>query len=242
MAKKNEIKPEENRNVHANHRSRLRDRLKNEGLANFQDHNVLELLLFYGMPRKDTNEIAHELMLKFGSLPAVLEASPEALMQVKGVGPEIATLISFIIQLLRYYEACKTKDKKTILNSDEARKYLANHFIALNYEKFVIMYLDGRGGLIKVSEITQGSDSMVNTDFSAILKSCVLLDAKGIVIAHNHPDGFAVPSKEDKVLTEKLSALCKTLNIVLCEHIIFSGNEYCYLSKTRGVKAGTCAF
>ena len=112
----------------------------------------------------------------------------------------------------------------------------------LNY-LFVVVYLDGRGEVLSTYETSQDSDVMVKTDFSIILKKAVMLDAKGLVIAHNHDNVFPTPSIEDKVLTEKLSSLCNTLGIYLCEHIIFShGMPPSYMSKLKSLKSGTLIF
>lgn len=230
------------KNVHEQHRQRVKEGFRKHGLKNFHEHNVMEMLLYYAIPRKDTNELAHYLINEFGSFAAVFDAPYEAIQGIDGIGKEAATLIKFIPELFKYYEASKNKERQTILDAKSATKYLSSYFIGVQNEIFVVMYLDARGGLIKCSEVSQGTDTMVKTDFSSLLKSAILLDAKAMVVAHNHPAGFAVPSKEDIVLTEKLSSLCKTLDIVLCEHIIFSGSETCQLSKARGIKPGTCIF
>ncbi|MBR3768818.1 MAG: hypothetical protein IKL10_11360 [Clostridia bacterium] len=241
-SKTNSEKTSKNINVHADHRKRVRQQFRDVGLSAFHDHNVLEMLLFYAIPRRDTNEFAHYLINEFGSFAGVFDAPIEALMKVEGIGLEAATLIKFIPELFQYYEASKHTEKETILDSKTAIKYLSSYYKTATVEKFVVMYLDGRGGLIKCTETSQGSDVMVQTDFNVILKTAVLLDAKGIIISHNHPAGFAVPSREDKELTERLSVLCSSLGIVLCEHIIFSGSDTCLLSEMKGIKPGTCAF
>lgn len=230
------------KNVHANHRQRVKERFRLSGLDNMQEHNVMELLLFYAIPRKDTNELAHYLINEFGSFSAVLDAPLEALQQIDGVGKEAATFIKLIPELHRYYEANKNKDTKTITDAKSAAKYLSSYFIGVPVEIFVVMYLDAKGGLIKCSQVAQGTDTMVQTDFSSILKTAVLLDSKAIVVAHNHPNGFAVPSKEDIIMTDKLSNLCKTLGIILCEHFIYNTTDYCQVSKAKGIKPGTCIF
>ncbi len=232
-----------NSDLHKMHRQRLKATFNQTGLKSFHDHNVLEMLLFYSIPRVDTNETAHKLINEFGSFQAVFEASHEALTSVEGIGPESATLIRFFSEFISYYEACKTKDMKTIRNSEDAHKFLKKYYAVSGPEKFVVVYLDGRGDVISTYETSQDSNFMVKTDFNVLLKKAVLLDAKGIVISHNHDGGFATPSPEDKYLTEKLSALCDTLGIILCEHIIFAhGQQPTYLSKLRQIKKGTLAF
>lgn len=230
------------RNVHSGHRKRIRENFLKNGLDDTQEHNVLELALFYAIPRKDTNEIAHYLINQFGSFAGVLDAPIEALTEIDGIGTESAVFLKLLPELFKFYEKSKSKDTKGIFDSKTAIKYMSGYFVGARVEKFVVMFLDAKGRIITCSEIAQGSDTMVHVDFNTVLKKAVMLDAKGLVVAHNHPNGFAVPSKEDKVMTEKLSNLCKTLDIVLCEHIIFSGSETCLLSKAKGMKPGTCIF
>ena len=202
----------------------------------FQPHNVLEMLLFYSIPQKDTNEIAHLLINEFGSLSAVFDAPIEALMTIEGVGLETATLIKFIPELFRVYEADKFSDKPIILSSESAKKYLASHYKGATYEKFVILYLDGHGKILKEEEISQGNETMVYTDLSSITKSALLVNAKGLVLSHNHLSGFAVPSKEDIAMTEKLAAHCAPIGVHMCEHVLFCGKEVCYFSKAKNIK------
>lgn len=229
--------------LHKEHRQRVKERFRETGLDGFHDHNVLEMLLFYAIPRCDTNEIAHMLIEEFGSFQAVFDASIDALKSVAGIGNEAATLIKFFSEFIKYYEGSKTKNMKCIRNSDDAYKFLKKYYATSGPEKFVVVYLDGRGEVVGTYETSQDSDVMVKTDFNAVLKKAVLLGAKGLVIAHNHDNGFSTPSVEDKILTEKLSKLCQTLGILLCEHIIFShGMSPTYMSKLKSIKSGTLIF
>ncbi len=240
----NSGKANDNGCLHKQHRQRVKEKFRKTGLDGFHDHNVLEMLLFYIIPRSDTNETAHMLLNEFGSFNAVFEASVDELTKVEGVGLEAATLIRFVAELMKYNEMDKVKSCKIkhITDSETAAKILKPYFKSINYEKFVILFLDCRGAVVNINEYTQESYNSVSTDFTTILQKAVLNKAKGIIVAHNHPNGFAVPSQEDVALTEKLSSLCKPLDIIFCEHIIFSGKEQCFLSRTKGVKRGVCAF
>lgn len=240
----NPDKKNERASLHKDHRKRVKEKFRTTGLEGFHDHNVLEMLLFYAIPRCDTNEIAHLLLNEFGSFNAVFEASIDELTNVEGIGLEAATLIRFMAEVMKYNELDKVKDfsSKPVFDSPSAAKILKPYFKSINYEKFVIVFLDARGVIINLYEYTQESYDSVITDFTTILQKAVINKAKGIIVAHNHPNGFAVPSQEDIILTEKLSTLCKPLDIIFCEHIIFSGKEQCFLSKTKGVKRGVCAF
>ncbi len=229
--------------LHKAHRARVKEKFRKYGLDSFHDHNVLELLLFYAIPRTDTNEIAHMLINEFGSFQAVFEAPIEALQAVKGIGPEAATLIKLLGEFISYYEGAKTTNIKHIKSSEDAYKFLKKYYMKRGPEKFVVVYLNGRTEVITVDEITQGSDSMVHTDFTTIIQKAILLKAKGIVISHNHDQGFSTPSHEDRILTEKLSKLLDNIDVILCEHIIFCyGMEPTFMSKLKSTKKGILAF
>ncbi len=226
--------------LHKDHRKRVKEKFRETGLSGFHDHNVLEMLLFYSIPRCDTNEFAHLLINEFGSFDAVLDAPIDALTKVEGIGLESATLINFIPAICRYYLESKVRDKIDVKSSEDATTIFRPYFSNATAEKFVVMYLNGKSGLLKCTEYTQNESSMVYTDFKAIINEAALLDAKGIVIAHNHPNGFATPSQSDIMLTEMLSSVCTTLGIHLCDHIIFSGSDICYCSRRPGFK--NCKF
>lgn len=235
---------EEAKAIHRNHRKRVKEKFRETGLNGMHDHNILEMLLFYSIPREDTNVTAHLLLDRFGSFSSVFEATVDELTGVDGIGLESATLIRFIGDIVRYYDIAKSKETspKCITDSETAVKVLKPYFKAINYEKFIVLYLDGKGGLISRAEFTQMSGSSVQTDFGEILKRAILLRAEGIIVAHNHPNGFAVPSYEDIKLTRELSEQCKAVNVKFCNHVIFSGNDYCLLSRSKGVPSDVCIF
>ncbi len=228
--------------LHEKHRQRMKQSFRDAGLQGFQPHNIVEMMLFYSLPRCNTNETAHLLLNEFGSIAGVLDAPFEALTNIYGVGTESATFIKFLPELFRAYEESKFSDKPYIETSDAAKKYLASYFKTATSEKLVILYLDGRCRLIKDAEISQGNENMVYTDLTAIVKSAILLNAKGVIIAHNHISGFAVPSSEDKEMTEKLAKMLMPVGIYLCDHILFGGKDVCCFSKTKHVKSNLLAF
>ena len=112
--------------MHDEHRKRVKENFRKGGLDGFQPHNVLEMLLFYSIPRRDTNEIAHMLINEFGSLAGVFDAPIEALTNVEGIGLESATLIKFIPEIFKVYEASKFSNREARLSSDDDKKYLAS--------------------------------------------------------------------------------------------------------------------
>lgn len=244
MTKKSsaDIKGGLSKELHEKHRQRMKQSFRDAGLQGFQPHNIVEMMLFYSIPRCNTNETAHLLLNEFGSIAGVLDAPFEALTNVHGVGTESATFIKFLPELFRAYEESKFSDKPYIETSDAAKKYLSSYFKTATSEKLVILYLDGRCRLIKDAEISQGNENMVYTDLTSVVKSAVLLNAKGVIIAHNHISGFAVPSAEDKEMTERLAKMLMPVGVHLCDHLLFGGKDVCCFSKTKYVKSNLLAF
>ncbi len=228
--------------LHEKHRQRMKQSFRDAGLQGFQPHNIIEMMLFYSLPRCNTNETAHRLLNEFGSISGVLDASFDALTNVYGVGTESATFIKFLPELFRAYEESKFAEKPILETSDAAKKFLSSYFKTATSEKFVILYLDARCRLIKDAEISQGNENMVYADLTSVVKSAIMLNAKGLIIAHNHVSGFATPSAEDKELTEKLAKMLMPLGIYLCDHILFAGKDVCCFSKTKHVKSNLLVF
>lgn len=221
--------------LHKHHRQRLKKRFRDCGLDGFYGHNVLELLLFYSIPRRDTNEIAHELINHFGSFSNVLEASVEDLMEVPGVGLESATLLTLLPDVFSFYLSDKARQKKSINTPEDAIEALTPYYVKMDVEKFVIIYLDGASEIINIKEFSQGSTSRVFVDPSVIIREALTLRAKGIILSHCHCDGFCNPSDSDVFLTVAFYEVCNKFSIALCDHIIFAekGIEIMCRSKHR---------
>ena len=134
--------------VHAGHRARLRERFLKEGLSGFSEHEVLELLLMFAIPQKDVNPLAHALIGRFGSLSAVLEASPAELMRVAGVGQNAAALLSLMPQLMGYYQHSAMGEKPSITNLSSARRYAGALFFGVHEERVYMICLDQSGRVL----------------------------------------------------------------------------------------------
>lgn len=235
-------KEEYRKSLHHQHRQRMKELFRQTDLKGFSEHNILELLLFYAIPRKNTNETAHMLLNEFGSFSAVLDASIESLKRIDGVGIETATFLKLIPAVFSAYQASKTAAKPVILNSESAKKYLSHYFTAATYEKLVVVYIDGKGRVLNECEFYQKCSKMVHVDMVTILQTAVAVKAEGIILAHNHVTDFAVPSSEDIHVTEQLAKLCEPLKIYLCEHLIFAENDVCMFSKNKKIKAKYLVF
>lgn len=233
--KKNTIQKE---NVHADHRERLRERFLKEGLDNFQDHNVLELLLFYAIPQKDTNEEAHALIDTFGSLSEVLEASYEDLCSVKGIGPRAATLIKLMPELFRKYEVDKLNTEEVFLNDSElAAEYACKFFKGITEEKLYLLSLDSRCRLVSMDLMSEGTTDSTPVNIRLIIETALKNKATSVILVHNHPTGITAPSKADIDITSKLAYVLKQTELSLDDHIIVGhGNNYFSFRKSKKFK------
>ena len=217
------LKPE---NPHKHHRSRLRARFVNEGLRSFQDHNILELLLFYAIPQKDTNDLAHALLNRFGSLAAVFDAEIGDLCKVNGVGENAATLIKMIPQLARAYLMDKETRYSDFSDLHKLGAYLVNYFIGEKSEKLIAVLLNNRCEMIDIVVVSEGTVNRTEGSVRKIAEAAFSLNASSFVLAHNHPDGSCVPSAADISLTQNYSKIFSELGLTLSEHIVVGGVSY----------------
>lgn len=204
----------------------MKARYKDHGLDNFNDVNVLELLLFYAIPRKDTNEIAHALLDHFGSLDRVLEASIPELEAVPGVGESSALLISLIPQIMRRYLTVKKSCVSTISGSADAGRYLVPRLMFEKDEKLLLLCLDAKKSVISCVNLGSGVVNAVDVNVRKIVENAVRHRANTVILAHNHPGGVALPSREDERLTIEIAAALKLVGIPLVDHIIVAGDDY----------------
>lgn len=239
MAKKSEnIDNKKPRNIHEGHRERLRQRFLSEGLDNFQDHNVLELLLFYSVPMKDTNEEAHNLIDTFGSLSAVFDASFEDLCSVKGIGERSATLIKMMPELFKKYEVDKINNDDAVLDtSQKVAEYVAPHFKGVTNEKMYVLCLDSN---CRVLNFTQVSEGIVNTaplNTRKIMEIALNCNASSIILVHNHPSGVVAPSRKDIDATIGMVNLMKKVSLRISDHIIIgNGSDFFSFRKSDKFK------
>lgn len=212
--------------VHDGHRDRMKKRFVRHGLDNFDDHSVLELLLFYGIPRKDTNEMAHRLINRFGSLPAVFEARYEDLLRVEGIGENAAVLLSLIPQVCRRYQISKTADDRVIHTSEDAGRYLRPLYLCAREEIVYLMCLDAKSRLICLKELGRGSLNEVTISIRTIVETALTQNATAVILSHNHVDGLALPSREDEMTTYRIRDALLLVGITLVDHIVVCDDEF----------------
>lgn len=212
--------------LHSGHRDRLRARFLTEGLDHFEDHQILELLLFYAIPRIDTNPVAHKLIDRFGSLSAVLEADPRDLASVDGIGSNVATFFTLIPQVTRRYFHDRVKhSRKPLTSSEAASEYLLPLMAGRPEEVFYVICLDSRLCVQYAALISEGTvkDALVHPRH--VIEVAVRHRASSVILAHNHPGGSAKPSTQDHKLTRRLVQALGSIDIQTADHIIVAGGQ-----------------
>lgn len=213
-------------NLHEGHREKMRDRfIRDKGFENFEDHQILELLLFYANARGDTNPLAHKLLETFGSLKGVLEARPEQLMSVKGIGKQAATLISMVVPLTRIWHRCAMEIPDRIGNSREAENYCLSILAGERTERFYVVSLNAKCNVLGRRKISEGSLSEVSAYPRMVMETALNYNAHSVLLCHNHPGGTCAPSPEDISSTIQLQRLLNGVGILVLDHIIVAGDR-----------------
>ena len=210
---------------HSGHRERMKSRFIQDGLENFQPHEVLEMLLFYSIPRRDTNELAHSLIEHFGSLNGVFNADYNELVRVDGIKDSSATLIRFFSELMRRVAIEGYEEPKRFGKFADIAKYLINLYVNVNVERVYLLLFDNSLRLIDRICLGDGTVNESNVIIRTIAEHALNHKAASVLLAHNHPGGIAVPSKSDLEYTLSLNNALGLLNITLIDHVIVAGNS-----------------
>lgn len=214
-------------NVHKGHRERLRRRFLAESIASFEDHNILELLLFYAVPRRDTNPIAHDLICRFGSLEGVLEASPEQLEQADYLGENAAALIKLVHQMgLRYAASMQSTLTGRIFEYKETGEYLVRRFAYCREEEVYAIFYDK--AMVYTGECVLHHGSIASASFTLrkVADALSRYEASYISIAHNHPGGVPIASSDDLNVSHQLKEFLAQIRVSLLEHYVIAGEHF----------------
>ena len=208
------------------HRQRTKDRFLAEGLDHFEEVHVLELLLFYCIPQQDTKPLARELLAHFGSLPQVLEATPEDLQCVKGVGAHTATFLSLITAVSRYYQVHRSENHVILNTTERCGQYLLPYFIGRSVETVFLLCLDAKCKVLCCREVVEGSVNSASVSVRRIAEIALAVNATTVILAHNHPSGIALPSGDDVVTTRRVAAALNAMEIMLADHIVVADDDF----------------
>ena len=218
-------------NSHANHRKRVRERYINSCSKGFSEHELLELLLFYSIPRANTNEIAHSLIERFGSINGVMEASIDELKLVNGIGDNSAILINLTMMFAKTYAKTQFDESKRIETIHDLVDYANLHTYGAVNELVCGVFMDDNLNVISTNVIATGTINEVRPMLRTIMELCILKRATAVAIFHNHPNGGVEPSTEDIDFTILLERELKIIGVTLTEHVIVDGNDYIAILK-----------
>ncbi len=211
--------------IHDGHRHRKREQFLRNGLDGFADHETLELLLFYAIPRKDTNELAHNLLEYFGSLRAVLSAPAEELERWPCIGENAAALLKLVPAI--YQRSQTPAEEEQILNSVEnTGRFFMRVFQGVTREVLLQACLDAKGRVLCCKKLSEGGVNQATTNIRTIMENAIFSGASGVILSHNHPSGIALPSREDVTMTLQVRNALQTVDVELVDHVIVADNDF----------------
>lgn len=218
--------------IHDGHRQRLKDRFLREGLDNFDDLYVLELLLYYCIPRKDTNPIAHRLLERFGSLAAVFDATAEELQTVEGIGENAAIFLSLLPQVTRYYQVQRAKTGDILTTLNQCGRYLVPRFYGRENETVFLLCLDAKCKVLGCKLVGVGSVNSASIPIRRVVEIALNTNATTVVLAHNHPSGLALPSDNDIDTTLRVAKAMAAVEITLADHIVVADDDFVSMAQS----------
>lgn len=224
----------QDKNVHKGHRKRMKRSFLNSNPDAFETHKLLEMLLFYSVPQKDTNPLAHELIDTFGSLDAVLGADYDSLSEISGVKENTAVLFKLINAVNRRRELEAANNSKIKAEFQSIGEYLVRLYSAARSESVYVLLFDNSRCMIHAQSVYDGSVNSALVDMRKIARLALIKNASYIALAHNHPNGVAIPSSDDTYTTRAFVNLFRSLGIEVVDHFIVAGNSF------YGIVSGEC--
>lgn len=220
-------------NPNEGHRKRLRERYKKGGMEAMSPHEIIELLLYYAIPRRDTNKLAHRIMQEFGTLHAVFEADVMEIQRRCGLSENTATLLSMVIPLARAYDISKWGKRINFASTKSAANYVKSLFIGQTVECFYLLCLDNRAGLIDSVLLERGTLDRAELYPREIMKCVMVNDAAFVILTHNHPSGNLDISNADVLTTQRLISMLSGVEVGVLDHIICGGKDYISFADKR---------
>lgn len=218
--------------THDGHRDRMRERFQTEGLDSFTDIQALELLLYYCIPRKDTNPIAHNLLERFGGFSQVLDAPVAELAKVEGMGERSASFLSLIAAAGRYYGVDKNRQIKVLPTLESCAEYLLPYFVGRTTEMVYLLCMDAKCKVLSCKCVSEGNVNTAGISVRKVVEQALASNATTVIMAHNHPGGLAMPSGEDIQTTRQIAAALMAVEIHLADHIIVADEDYVSMTQS----------
>jgi len=217
--------------VHEGHRKRAKQLFLQNDFKGMSQHNILELILFYALPRRDTNKLAHILIERFGSISGVFDAPFDELIKVDGIGENAATLLKLFPSVSRLYNEDKCDVGNVLDSVEKAGRYLVPKFIGYNNEIFYIVCLDNKMKILYSGILFEGTANTVPIAIRKITEIVIRVNAAHVILSHNHPQGLCVPSAEDISSTRLIYRGLQQVGVNLRDHIIVAKGDYISLSQ-----------
>lgn len=225
-------KSEDAAGVHSGHRQRLKDQFLTHGMDPIHDVNVLELVLFYAIPRQDTNPIAHRLLNTFGSLAAVFDATPEELMERGGLSKNAATLIKLIPAAARRQQLSRSSCHQLLDSTQKCGDYLVPFFFGATQEEVYLLGLDAKCKVLGCVKLSTGSVNSAGLSIRKVVECALNMKASSVVLAHNHTSGIAIPSQEDIRTTQSISHALDLVGVYLADHVVVADEDYVSMAES----------
>lgn len=214
--------------THAGHRQRMLARLL-EHRESLNDHELLEILLFFSIPRVNTNELAHTLLSSFQNLDGVMRASYEQLLSINGIGKNTAMHILCLQEVLRRIKGVEKEERRDALNMRNFSEWAASHLSALTTEVVEIFFFNNHQEMCFTRRFTDNCFDEASVNAEEINKLFASQRPHAVIVAHNHPDGASAPSDQDDMFTAQIQVICSLHGILLYDHIIVgTGKPYSY--------------
>ncbi len=198
----------------------------NSGFSSFDERGALELLLYFSVKKDDPKLIAQRLMQHFGTIAAVFDSTTEELLTIEGVDKDSALLIKLIPQIARRYLVSKTNADFVINGPKKAGEYLLPYFFGELNETFYMVCLDFKGRVLNCRKMFTGDINSTSLSIRNIVSNALGSNAAAVVVAHNHPSGFALPSNEDVETTRKIEIALASVGVTLVDHIVVADDDF----------------
>lgn len=219
------------KNIHAGHRQRMRDKVKKAGTQAMETHELLEMLLYYTNARQNTNEMAHKLINEYGSLAELFSADPSDMERRCGIKEGGAVFFTLVAEIIRRHNNEKWKPRKLIDTSQLAGEYAK---FLLSHEKnecFYVICLDAQSRLISAALVSMGTINETQIYLRNVVEAAIKFNSCSIILAHNHPGGSLIPTTSDIDTTVNIIKAMNMLEIFVADHIIVAGDKYLSMSE-----------